>query len=165
MRIEICRSQPERFRQSSFFEFDWAECRFRLCHGDALGTAIFETDLYRQHTRASFLHYVHAAFLRGNHTELRKKEPRADDRVAGKFQLLTRGEDAQAGQRAFIGWLLYEDRFREIHFARNGLHLIVRKAVAVGEDREGIALKSRRSENVKRVKTVFHGIVSRGRSA
>jgi hypothetical protein len=59
---------------------------------------------------------------------------------------------------------LNEDRFREIHFARDGLHLIVRKAVAVSEDRDGIALESRGGENVESVKTVFHWILSRGRS-
>ena len=71
------------------------------------------------------LHDVYAAFLRGDNAEFGEKEPRADDRMAGELQLFLGGEDAKAGERAVVGGLLYEDGFREIHLAGDGLHLIL----------------------------------------
>src|SRR5580700_491960 len=164
MRIEIFRGQAQRFGQSRFFKLDGTECGFRLRHGDSLWAAILETNFDGKDAGTRFLHHVYPAFLCRNDAQFGEKKPRANDRVAGKFQLFARSEDAQAGQCTFIGRFLNEDRFGEIHFARDGLHLIVRKAVAVSEDRERIALESRGGENVESVKTVFHWILSRGRS-
>ena len=83
--------------------------------------------------------------------------------MAGELQLFASGEDAQASQSAFVGRLLYKDRFGEIHFARDGLHLIVRKAIAVGEDGQRIAFEAGVGEDVEREEAMFHWIVSCGR--
>ncbi len=164
MRIEIFRAQAERFGESSLLKFDGTECRHCLRHGDALRSAILETNLNGKDAGARFLHHVYAAFLCGNDAQFRKKKPSANDWVAGKFQLFASGEDAQAGEGALVGRLLHEDRFGEIHLAGDGLHLIVGKAVAIGEDRERIAFEAGVGENVESVETVFHWVVSRGRS-
>ena len=70
----------------------------------------------------------------------------------------------KASQGAFVGWLLHEDAFGEIHLAGDGLHLIVREAIAVGENGERVAFKARGGENVERVEAMFHWILSHGRS-
>src|SRR5262249_32609691 len=45
----------------------------------------------------------------------------------------------------------------QVHFARNHLHRFLRKAVAVGDDRQGITFKASGSENVKCVEAAVHG--------
>src|SRR5580704_6938134 len=81
--------------------------------------------------------------------------------MASQLQLFAGGEDAQLGKSAFVGRLLHEDGFGEVHLARDGLHLVVRKAVAVGENGERIAFETRISEDVESVEAMFHWIVSR----
>ena len=103
------------------------ERRFFLRHGHALGAAFFETDLDRQNAGAGLLQNVNAAFLRGNDAEFCEKKPRADDGMAGEFQFFLRSENAQAGERAVFGRFLDEDGFGEIHFAGDGVHVVLER--------------------------------------
>ncbi len=125
-------------------------------HGDALRPAILESDLHWQHAGAGLLHDVDAAFLSRNYAEFRQQEPSADYRVSGQFQLFLGSENAQACQRAVIGWFLHEDRFREVHFASDSHHLIIRQSVSVSNDGKRIALKSRGGENIQRMEAMVH---------
>ena len=127
-----------------------------LGHDDALGAAVFETDFDGQNACAGLLHDVHAAFLGGNDAEFGEQEPGADDRMAGEFQFFLGGENAQAGQGAVIGGLLHENGFGKIHLAGDGLHGVVRKAVAVGDDGERIAFEAIGGEDVQSVEAMFH---------
>ena len=161
MRIEIFRREAQRFSKRSFLEFHGAERCLGLRHRDTLRTAVLEPDFDGKHAGAGFLHDMHAAFLCGNNAQLREKKPRADDGMAGEFQFFSRGEDAKASQGALISRLLHENRFGKIHFASDGLHLVVREAVAIGENGEWIAFEARIRENVESVETMFHGIFCR----
>ena len=135
--------------------FGGLEGRFFLRHGDALGPAILETDFHGKNAGAGLLHDVDSAFLRGNDAEFRQKKPGSDDGMPGEFQFFFGGENAQARECAVIRRFLHEDRFREIHFAGDGQHLVVREAVAIGDNGQGIALESRGGENIQSVEAMI----------
>ena len=67
-------------------------------------------------------------------------------------------KNAQAGQRAIVSGFLHENGFGKIHLARDVLHGVVRKAVAVGDDRQRIAFEAIGGENVQRVEAMFHKV-------
>ncbi len=100
---------------------------------------------------------VHAAVLRGNDAQFREQEPRSNHGMAGEPEFFFCGEDTQSRERFFVCGFLHEDRFRKIHFARDGEHLVVRKSVAVGKYGQWVAFEAIVGENVKRVEAVFHG--------
>src|SRR2546421_3200770 len=77
--------------------------------------------------------------------------------MTGELELFFCREDAQTGERRFLRRLLYKDRLRKIHFARDGEHLVVRKLVAVGEYGERVAFEAVIGEDVEGVEAVFHG--------
>jgi hypothetical protein len=155
--VKILGGQAESGSQSLFVGLGGAELGGQLGHGDALRAAILEANFHGQNACAGLLHHVDAAFLRRHHAELREQEPRAYDGMARQLQLLSSGKNAQARQSPFVGGLLHEDGFREIHFASDRLHFVLREAVAVGDDRERIALEAPGGENVDGIKTMFHG--------
>jgi hypothetical protein len=66
-------------------------------------------------------------------------------------------KDAQARESFFFGRLLHKDRFRKIHFTRDGLHLVIGEAIPIRENREGIAFEARGGKNVKSEETMVHG--------
>ena len=86
-----------------------------------LGSARCETTLVGQHPR------------------------RADRGMSGEGQLAARGEDAHAVVgalgAAFVGRRQHEARLGDVHLTGECLHLVVREAIRVGEDRERVALK------------------------
>src|SRR5882724_3021204 len=157
LRVEILGRKSQSCSEFFLIDLRTSENRFFLGHGDALWAAVLEANLDRQNAGSRLLQDVNAAFLRRNNAQLREEKPRADDRVARELEFFFRGEDAQARERFLFGWLLDEDRLREIHFARDGEHFIVGEAVAVGDHRERISFEARVRENIKRVKAVFHG--------
>ncbi len=55
-----------------------------------------------------------------------------------------------------VSGLLNEDGFGVIHFARNDLHLVVREAVAIGENGKRISFKAIGGENVECEVAVLH---------
>src|SRR6516165_8979250 len=59
-------------------------------------------------------------------------------------------------QRAIFSRFLYKNRFGEVHFARDGQHLIARKAVAVRDNGDRIALEASCGENVECEKAMIH---------
>ncbi len=159
--IEILRREPERRGQFFLVELCGLEGCFLLRHGHAMRASVLKADFHRQNSRARFLENVYAAFLGRNDAKLREQEPRSDDRMPRKLQLFFRGEDAQSCEGLFIGGLLHEDRFREIHLARNRQHLVVREFVAVGENGKRVACKACGGEDIKRVVAALHGSDSR----
>ena len=68
---------------------------------------------------------MYAAVLRGNHAQFREQEPSSNHGMAGELEFFLGGEDSQPRERFFVRGPLHKDRFRKIHFARNGEHLIV----------------------------------------
>ncbi len=76
--------------------------------------------------------------------------------MARELQLFARGEDTQARQRSIFGGFLNEDGFRKIHLARDSKHRVIGETIAVGNDRERIALKARGGEHVQGVEAAFH---------
>src|SRR6266849_4899090 len=84
--------------------------------------------------------------------------------MARELQLFAGGENAQARQRLIFGGLLNEDGFGKIHLARDGEHSVIRKAIAISNDRERIAFEARGGEHVKGVEAAFHGDLSSTRA-
>ncbi len=129
---------------------------FCLRHGHTLRAAFLEANLDRQNARAGLLRNVDATLLRGDDAEFGEEEPRADYRMAGEFEFFARCEDSQASERVIFGRLLHEDSFGKIHFASDGEHGVVGEAIAVGDDRERVALKTSGGKNIERVEAAFH---------
>ncbi len=125
------------------------------------GPPVVKVDLHGQNARAGLLQDVNTAFLGRHDAELRQKKPRADHRMAGKGQFGFRGENAKAGERAIAGGLLHEYGLGKIHLSRNGLHQPRGQAVAIGDDREGIAGERLVCENVELVKMPLHSLLTR----
>src|SRR5437867_11580154 len=76
--------------------------------------------------------------------------------MTGEFEFFLGREDAQAREGFFVRGLLYKNRFRKIHFARDSEHLIVGEAVPVSKYRERVALETVVGENIERVEAMFH---------
>ena len=81
----------------------------------------------------------------------------AKRRVAGKGHLTAREEDAHPGGIARIFGLHYEDRFREIEFARDRLHLLRAQSIGIVDDGKRIAAEAPVGEDIKGVEFEFHG--------
>src|SRR5229473_2102155 len=111
--------------------------------------AVFKSNFHWQDSRSRFLQDVNAAVLRRNDTQLREQEPSSNHGMTGQLELFFCGEDSQPGERFFLCRFLNEDRLREIHFARDGEHLVVCESVAVGKHREGVAFEAVVGENVE----------------
>ena len=156
VRVEVFCCETKRLRKRGLFYFRRFEDGFGLCHGDAIGAAVLETNFDGENAGARLLHDVNAAFLCGDDAKFGEKEPGTDDGMAGELQLLLRGEDAEASERAIVSRFLDEDCFGVIHFARNDLHLIVGEAVAVGENGERIAFEAIGGEDVECKVAVLH---------
>src|SRR5260221_13864873 len=77
--------------------------------------------------------------------------------MAGQRQFFAGREDAKPRQSRVLGRLLNENRFRQIHFARDGQHCVAAEAVAVRDYSQRIAFKACGGENVESMKTMFHG--------
>jgi hypothetical protein len=127
-----------------------------LSHGNEDWAAIVEREFDGENPGAGLLQDVDAAFGSGDHAEFSEKKPSADDGMASEGQLLSGGEDAEAGQSTVVGRTLDENRFGQIHFPGNGLHLFGGQAVAVSDDRERIAGEGLGGENIESVETAFH---------
>src|SRR5579862_1961120 len=80
--------------------------------------------------------------------------------MAGEWEFARGGEDAKTGERAVVRGTLHENRFREIHFASDGLHFCRRNAVAVGDHGERISGVLLGGEHVERVETALHEVNS-----
>jgi hypothetical protein len=68
--------------------------------------------------------------------------------MSRQLQLFLGREDSQTGESFLLGRLLDENRFREVHLAGDGLHLIIGQIVPIREYRKGIALEARSREDV-----------------
>jgi hypothetical protein len=77
--------------------------------------------------------------------------------MPGELEFFSCRENTQSRERLFIRGLLHKDRFREIHFACNGEHLIVGESIAVSKYGERVAFEAVVGENIECVKAVFHG--------
>ena len=81
---------PSAAGEGFLVDFRGTKRRFLLRHGNALRTALLEANLHRQNARAGLLQDVYAAFLCRNDAQFGEQEPRADDGMAGEFQLFAR---------------------------------------------------------------------------
>ena len=103
-------ARPSAFASAAFFIRRF-EDGFGLCHGDAIGAAVLESNFDGENAGARLLHDVNAAFLCGDDAKFGEKEPGADNGMAGELQILLRGEDAEASERAIVSGFLDEDCF------------------------------------------------------
>src|SRR6202035_5903282 len=76
--------------------------------------------------------------------------------MPGQRQLFGSRKDSQPCERPVIRRFLNENRLRQIHLARNSLHLRCRKPVAVGNNREWISREPFGGKDVNRVKSPLH---------
>src|SRR5215472_16987489 len=101
---------------------------------------------------------MHTTLLSWHDAKLREQEPRSDNRMAGELELFASGENAEACECVVFGGLLDENGFGKIHLAGDRLHGVIREAVAIGDHRQRIALKSDGGEDVEGVETSFHEV-------
>ena len=80
-----------------------------------------------------------AEFGSGNDAEFSEQEPGADYRMAGQRQFRVVVKMRRLCESAIIRGALDENRFGEVHLARDGLHFRGGKAVAIGDDGQRVA--------------------------
>jgi hypothetical protein len=149
---EIGGTQTERFGEELGGNFCVGKFGGLLSHGDANGAAVVERKFDGKNAGAGLLKNFDLAFGGGNHAELSKQKPSADDGMSGEREFLLGGEDAEAGESAIGGWFLDENGLGEIHFAGDGLHGGGKETVAVGDHGEGITEESFTGEDVELIK-------------
>src|ERR1051325_3516504 len=76
-----------------------------------------------------------------HHTFTRETIPCARNWMAGEFQLACRGKDTQTSHFSFVFRRQHKHGFREIHLARDALHLFVAETWGFGKHCERIAGK------------------------
>src|SRR5579864_5427404 len=158
--IEIGCLQAESFGEGGAIQFSRNEACRLLRHGHSHRAAVVKTEFDWQNSRAGLLHDLDVAFRRRDYAELGEQEPGADHRMAGERKLARGGEDAETSQGSVVRGTLHENRFREIHFASDGLHFCRRDAITVGDYGERISGVLLGGEHVERVETAFHELNS-----
>src|SRR5258708_40118954 len=95
-----------------------------------------------------------AAFGRRHRACARQTPPGAHDRMTGEWQFTAGREDAELSQDAFCFRREHENGFRQIHLARDPLHLLIADPVAFGKHGERVAAERLVGENIKLNKIV-----------
>ena len=83
-----------------------------------------------------------------DHTGARERERRPDRRMAGRGQLLSRGEDAHPDVGARRPGRQQERRLREVHLLGDRLHRFGREPAAVEEHGQLVAAEQMVGEDV-----------------
>src|SRR5258707_653082 len=95
-----------------------------------------------------------AVFRKRYDTFARQTIPCSHDRMTGKWKFVTGSKDSQSTQGLFLIGGQDENGFRQIHFARDLLHLFVADSFSFGKDRQRITAKRVICEHVELKKFV-----------
>src|SRR5487761_880961 len=135
--------------QSIARDFQRFETRILLRHRDAHGAPVAKCNFDRQDSRTRLLLNLHPPLGCGHDAQFSEQEPSADHGMPRERQLARGRENSQPRERAIIRGPLDEDGFRQIHLARDSLHLWARQIVAIGDYCEGIPREWLCGENIE----------------